>query len=378
MSRSILVKPAVLAMCLLVARSAPAFGQEIGSKEWLEKTLAICQELEFPDDTYFEFIYTTHAGGTPDDLDRLETEGGNNPHSSKFQQYQELSRRLKNGPDVSRYRVWYFDQAHWRVSVDQPFAPKDKWFDAALDRDNSWRMSTRSLILLNTRNPTPGYDILGHLDMPLIVWKALGASGIGSLSSWSVLRTQTDGNKWTARLGYAGNARELELRGNIDPNGLLRVYESLIVRSDDAPRWLHTRTTFLPDTDGVMPRLIESIEPAIGKTVEYPSGENAPFSWEVVAVRAIDPVNESRSNLLRTPTIDKGDAVRSLAKITGIVDKRANVATPVVDGELRPDSAVALPDPAQSANKSALLQYVVATVIGIILVALLFIRQTQK
>ncbi|MGI9012727.1 MAG: hypothetical protein ACR2GY_00590 [Phycisphaerales bacterium] len=61
------------------------------------------------------------------------------------------------------YRFWYWDDAHWRVSMDYGPPGHSRWLDYAGQRENSWKLSGHWLVLMDANDEPSGHSARSSL-----------------------------------------------------------------------------------------------------------------------------------------------------------------------------------------------------------------------
>lgn len=306
-------------------------GQEVGSKEWLEKARRIANDLAVPSDTYFEIEYRRFANGDEQLLADLEQQIEGKPEHPLRPQYIELARRLGNGPDVTHDRVWYFGPEQWRMSSDEPWNPNPRtpWHDSGRNEKDAWRLIPDTVTTLDTENPERGYNPTFEPTSAAIAWQYLLTQNIAKGPGWSLKQVDREGPQWVAVFENGDKTRESTCRGMIDDAGKLFIHEVVMTRSDDEPKWLGATRRFTPDTSGVLPELIPGLKPAIAMRHESPTGASYPEEWEILRVGKAS--QEGGLAVLAQPEPGGTDPVRNLATLTGLIDRTRGQQF-VVDG----------------------------------------------
>ena len=193
---------------------------------------------------------------------------------------------------------------------------------------------------------------------------------MGGGPGWTVGRVSRSGDRWTGTLLSPSGERESSLQGRVI-NGEIAVKVQETIRADDDPKWLGSRTEFTLDDDGIMPALVDGVRPAVAMHSTNPTGATAPSRWEVIEVRDLDPAD--RDALLATPDPESEDPIRSLAGITGIVDKVHGQAIPVFDGRVQTEASASMPISVER-KSSAWIQFAVGAGLAFIIVVLVIVK----
>ncbi|MCL4221499.1 MAG: hypothetical protein KJZ65_09010 [Phycisphaerales bacterium] len=358
---------------LLAVLGATALAQEVGSREWFEQARRTAATISVPPDTYFEVTYRRYANGDEQLLAKLAAAIADKPEHPLRPEYNELARRLSRGPDVERERVWYFDANRWRISteLDWPFHPRVPWRDAGMDSESPWRLIPDTVTILDANNPSFGYDPAFDKQSAIIAWRFLVTQNIAAGAHWQVGSIERNGDEWTAVLINPEGTRHETYRGTLDQQGRLFIYESVMNRSEDDPKWLGTVTRFTRDEANIMPDLIAGLAPAIALRRESPIGALAPEEWEITKVSRASL--EGSPDLVAIPRPGTTDPIRDLSALTGVLDRRNRTAYPVADGVI--DRAGAVPIESRQQRRSTFDQWatpVVAVamvlVVGVLLV----------
>jgi len=323
--------PALVTLLVLGLSCGEVRGQEVGSKEWLEKARRIANDLAVPPDTYFEVEYRRYANGDEKLLADLERHIEGKPEHPLRPQYIELARRLERGPDVTHDRVWYFGPDQWRISTDQPWNPNARtpWYDNGRNEKRAWRLIPDTVTILDTKNPEWGYEPAFEPTSAAIAWRYLVTQNIAKGPGWSLKRVDQEGSQWVAVFENGDKTRESTCRGTVDDAGKLFIHEVVMTRADDEPKWLGSTMRFIPDESGVLPELVPGLKPAIAIRREFPTGASYPEEWEILRVG--NASEEGGLPVLAQPEPGGTDPVRDLAAVTGLIDRTSRQLF-VVDG----------------------------------------------
>jgi len=337
------LRPVVLTMCLLVTLCTPASGQGVGSKEWLEKARRQAGNLSLPPDYYFLAEFRRFANGDEEKLEALRQAIEGKPEHPLRREYIELNRRLNQGPDITREQVWYFDETHWRRNSDLLWETNSRvpWYDTAVNGKQAWRLIPDTITILDPADTEPGYQTDLNEEMAIIAWRYLVSQNITVGPGWTLKETQTNGGLWSAVFESADKKRERSYQGRFLEDGRLFIAKSIMTRSDDEPGWLGAITSFVPDENGLLPEMIQGLQPAISLRREYPTGFRPAEEWTIVKVGTASLEGDRR--VLELPKPGADDPIRDLGQLTGLIDRTSRTQFAVDNGTIDRANPISLP-----------------------------------
>lgn len=304
----------------LLALTPGALAQELGSLEWFQSQWRAAEDLTIPDNSYFEYSIELRVAGDAEDLARLAGIVEGKPDHPLRAHYQELKRQIEHGPKVERYRLWYGDANHWRLSADFDFDVPAAYLyldTAVRDEDNAWQLSARTLRMLDPRHPPEGRDpalLIRVLPLYYVQWMAMGF-GAGPLGIEPIDSSVSDG-QWIAHTRSRSGDRLYQLTGVMDAQqGIIRLREREVLESRDEPKWIGGRRLY---TDWAY---LESIGRWAARRVEWVDSDGLAYQSVVLhEVRSLRP--GELDALLAPPAPDGTDPIRGQSTFASIVDQR--------------------------------------------------------
>lgn len=360
---------------VLAAACGKGLAQEVGSRKWFVQAQRAAKEAGIPTGFLVEMRTTTYANGTQADLAALEAEVAGRRDHPRWHEFSELSRRLANGGDVKTTRVWVFGRNAWRVSTDSPYLSEaEAWRDSALDGGDAWRLTPQTLVLMVPGSTETGYDPSTSIRQAEQSWKLLATTWVALVADWLIVDIQRDGLDWRATLRNPTGSREVALVGTFVEASAIFIQQVEFVRSDDPRVSLGVCAEFRnPDLDALIPRIIDGLVPARSIHQRAIPTVVGARTDELVTFEPFD--QNQRSVLLAVPEPSGSDPIRSLAQLTGIVDKTSGRLIPVAGGAVDLGAAVDIPQTGfRQARDGNWLQVAVVACIVAVIGVLLWIR----
>lgn len=291
-----------------------AEAQDLGSLEWWADAWARADAVELPSASFIDYSIETRVAGDQDTLEQLASIVEDRPDHPLRDQYDTLKRQLAEGPDTTRFRLWFDSRTRWRLAQDLHAGVPLPYVDVALDGTSAWKMNERRLHVIDPRRPPEGLDPNGHIGALPSYFRWWVSSGFGSGPlSIEPVEVSVDGRAWVGRTRAGDGHREYEFRGTIDPdNGLVRIHESEVIRSDDNAQWIGNVTRY---EDW---RFIESLGWVASRVSKVDSEGLEYLSVVLNEFRPLDP--GEIAPLLALPTPTSVDPVRGPSTFVAIDD----------------------------------------------------------
>ncbi|MCW5761912.1 MAG: hypothetical protein KIT88_01560 [Phycisphaeraceae bacterium] len=329
-------------------------------------------ERPFNDGTFISLRRTVGAKGNEQTLRRLRAEVAGKPEHPLWQELNTLERTLSKGPDTTDSLYWFFNKDHWRVSQDEGWRSTSPWVDTVLRGRDAWRLVPQTLTVGRAGSNTlpPQSNPAGPIETYV---RILLTCGIGGSPDRAVDDVRRDGDRWVARLANQSRTEISELTGRIEEGEL--VVETVVTLKHSDAKWIGYTYSFVPDSDRLLPRLIEGIRPSKGLRISGQVEHVSPATIELIELRDLHP-EESITTHLRTPSLEAGDSVRSLNQLTGIIDHNSGTVNSVTDGLVLPNEVLRLsPSAGQSRWVSLVQNSLVVVVLGAIVALILKVRK---
>jgi len=107
---------------------------------------------------YFSWLQEDHDLPSQAEIEALRERLRDKPDHRERPVLEGYDRRLKKGPDVARFEVWFRSQSHWRFNTTYLQTPVN-YFDIVTDGRIGWGMGPEQLTLIDpTGTIPPGYD----------------------------------------------------------------------------------------------------------------------------------------------------------------------------------------------------------------------------
>lgn len=298
-----------------------ASAQEVGSLEWFKAEWAAAAKVEIPKNIYIEYVIISPVPGDETELERLRGIVEGKPDHPLKQQYEDLKWQFNNGPQQVRYRLWYGDSKHWRMSRDLHQRTPLQFIDLAVRGGEAWQLTDRDLSLVDAadppvdRNPANAIRVL---PIYLQRWMFPGMAP-GTPLGLKPESSEVLGETWKGTIRSATGDRVIELRGRV-VDGSVRVDTSTMVQALDEPRWTGSTSRF---SDW-------SYNSLLGRSIarSCTSFDHAGVPWQAEIVNEIRALREGElAGLLTTPTAAGEDSIRGTTTFVAINDFRNGVRT---------------------------------------------------
>ncbi len=358
--------PVILALVVFVCiLHQVACAQELGSLEWFEAQWEAAARVEIPENSYIEYEVVSPIAGDEGEIEQLRRIVEGKPDHPLRERYESLQWQAEHGPPRIRYRLWYGDAKHWRLSHDFHQPSPLQYRDVAVRGRESWQLTERSLSLVDSSRPPVDRDpesVLRSVPVFLQNWMFPG-SAVSTPLGFTPESAQIIEDKWIGTIRSSTGERIFELRGHV-VGGRVQVESSTAVQSLDEPRWAGWSSTF---SDWAFE---EFLGRWVARTRSTTGPDGTPGQSETLI--QIRPLNEGElATLLTTPTVAGEDQLRGKSTFTAINDFRTGVRTDLSEAGA-PKSL--LPEWTQKKSPPTWLRPVGwATAVGIV-VALVWVR----
>lgn len=360
---------AVLLLLVLLRWTGFASAQELGSLEWFKAEWVAAAKVEIPQNVYIEYEILSPVPGDETELERLRGIVDGKPDHPLRQHYEDLKWQIENGPQRVRYRLWYGDSKHWRMSRDLHQHAPLQFIDLAVRGGEAWQLTDRDLSLVDADDPPTDRDpanALRALPIYLQHWLYPGmapGTPLGLKPESSVL----SGEDWSGTIRSSSGDRVIELHGRLIGDSI-RMGTSTVVQALDEPRWTGAASRFSDWTyNALLDRWIARCRTSF---------DHAGVPGQVEIVNEIRALRDGElAGLLITPTATGEDPVRGSTTFRAINDFRKGVRTEL--GEAGP-TQTPLPEWTQRKRPPAWLRpagWILAT--GVI-VALVWLRMRTR
>lgn len=107
---------------------------------------------------YFSWLQEVHDLPSQAEIEALRARVRDKPDHRERSVLEGYDRRLKKGPDVARFEVWFSSRSHWRFNATY-LHTTGNYFDIVTDGRIGWGMGPEQLTLIDpTGTIPPGYD----------------------------------------------------------------------------------------------------------------------------------------------------------------------------------------------------------------------------
>lgn len=285
-----------------------------GGKPWVPMT-----SLNEAAPLTIEYDELLFADGDESDLQRLEARVAGHPDHPLLKVLETLRRRLENGPDRTRVRVWYASDHLFRIAHDSDVPEEMAYRDHGLDaRGDAWMLFPDRLSAWDARSPPEGREADVEADNLQIVWSKLTdcMTGYFAATHWSFRDPTVHDGDWQGEVVSPDGDRTIVYAGAIDDSGHARPTESRLATWKTKPESTGGRYTFED----------WRFEPVPGREIPHRVTEIAPNGrpirqlvlHEMSAVTKADVEAMARLPDPRSPS----DALRDLSLVTRINDQR--------------------------------------------------------
>lgn len=313
----------------------------LGSLEWFANRLNQPVEPTQLNGYYIEFTDRKWpVDGDSATLEELRSRVQGKPEHPERRQLERLEKQLELDGFLWRYRIWYQDDEHWRVSsdTDDPDVPIQFHDAAQSGPSDSWMWAQGSLTLYDAGHLPEGQSsstLLLHLQQ--FVRCFVDVSIRVARPPVSPTTSRLDGTTWLATAESDDRSRVINYQGSLSPSGT--AIELLLVEHKNHPNpKFQGMATFYSDW-----AYDEALHRRIPHVIKRVSGDGR--LEDVCEYGVVRPLHGGEiEEVTRTPDAIAGtDAIRDATLIEEIIDRRpgggsvVNAHTGQETGTLKPE-----------------------------------------
>lgn len=311
-----------LACCVVLGLvvAAPVVAMPELDLEWFEAQWSDGIRQDLPVDTLIVWEDEMHAGAGEEQLAQLELLVTGKPDHPSRGEYDQLKRRLEQGPDRREYRLWHGERDRFRLCCSFFGDPLLSYNDTVVSGDVVWMMNDRQLFLSSRsdlpdmQNPYAHYEVL---EINLHGYRANGLRhGPRNLTPTSF---EVDGNRWNAAVVSEDGLYEYAYEGWLasDDEGVVRAVlgRSVVTTSPD-DRWTGAETRYAAT---------ESPPPPDGLFINTMTRVNTDgFVYQSNTLVSMEPITRGEMReYLATPSANAEDPIRGGVTFTTVNDSRS-------------------------------------------------------
>ncbi len=251
------------------------------------------------------------------ELAAMRREASGKPDHPLWQSIEMYSRRLQNGPDITRIRLYARDAKHWRCNFTLEYL--DKYWDRTVTPKTTWALTDKQLAIID-----PSYQIPNGRDFARSLPSLRGQlgqflyGGLNSLpwmESWSVHRA-SDPGAWLVRSTHtSGSVHEYVLRWHDELSQFIVASRTEVA----APPGREDRVGSRVEYSGW--RHDDVLGSAICTEVRRLSKSNTPTT--LYFLEGFEPLApDALEAMLRVPDVQQEDSLRGMPTATTVYDYR--------------------------------------------------------
>ncbi len=286
--------------------------------DWIAREWKVARQLPpSAADCVLTYQTFTYATADPATIAALEREVAGHPEHPRRFELENLKRRLANGGDTLKVKLWWGDAKLWRLSTTIPYLPEMPYSDTAVCPDGAWILTPVQLTIIDPAGGNVGnYDaVLPNAGFQSYVNLALhggfdlyegackpGTPTLADDGTWRIDAASPDG---AIVLAYKGHwLADLE-RGFVDSVECVKAIEPTAV----GERWVFADWQLLPALNDYAARTVNHFAPreqkpqALWKLIDCERTERAKIE-EAAAVPRADGVDIDRGNVTYTRVFD--------------------------------------------------------------------------